>query len=126
MLNSIWNIVSGLSWYTIVLVSMLTNINIVIQNVFLFLLEGKSYTDIVNNFKTHGLDTWDTTAMFILLYSGSVIAPAYLFFFKDSGPKISKFASVYCVKLQKLLVSGDLLHKVHMLDNIIFHSVFLQ
>ena len=116
--------VSGLGWYAIVVVSLLTNINIVIQNVNLVLLEGKSYTDVFKNFKTQGLDTWDTAAMYIMLYCGSVISPAYLFFLKDSGPKISKFASMYSAKLSKLVVSGDL-HKMHMLNNIIFHTVIL-
>ena len=86
----------------------------IIQNVFLFFVEDKSYTDMVDTFKSHGLDTWDIAATFILLYSGSFISPAYLLYLKDSGPKITKFASLYCAKLNKLVVSGGLrnMHKI--------------
>ena len=118
MLNSIWNIVSGLGWYIIVLVSLLAIINVVIQHIFLFLVESKSYTDFIDTFTTLGLDTWDATAMLIMLNSGSLITPAYLFYLKDSGPRISKFASVYSAKLHNLVVSGDL-HKRKM-RNIVF------
>ena len=103
------------------LVSLLAPINIVIQNIFLILVEDKSYTDFVENFKTHGLDTWDTTAMLILLNSGSVISPAYLFYLKDLGPKLTKFASLYCAKLNKLVGSGGL-HNM----NIIQHYLSLR
>ena len=118
--NWIWNIVSGLGWYIIVLVSLFSTINVVVQNVNLLFVENKSYTDFIDGFKTHGLDTWDTAAMLIMLFSGSLISPAYLFFLKDSGPKISKFASVYNAKLHKLVLSGDL-HDMHMLNNIFCH-----
>ena len=74
----------------------------------MFFVEDKSYNDMVANFKTHGMNTWDIAAMLIMLHSGSLITPAYLFYLKDSAPQISMFASTYCAKLRKLVVSGGL------------------
>ena len=78
----------------------------------MFLVADKSYNELIENFKTHGLATWDTAAMFIMLNSGSFIIPAYLLYLKDSGPKLTKFAVLYCSKLSKLVDPGAL-HDIH-------------
>ena len=98
--------VSGLSWYIVVLVSLLAPLNIVVQTIWIY-AEGKSLEILFDNFNTFGLEDWDSFAMFILLYSGSIISPAYLFYLKDSGPQISKFVSLFCTQLNKLIVPGD-------------------
>ena len=78
-----------------------------VQTIWIYFVEGKSLEILFDNLNTHGLEDWDTFAMFILLYSGILISPAYLLCFKDSGPQISKFVSLFCTQLNKLIVPGD-------------------
>ena len=98
--------VSGLGWNIILFVSMLEPINAVVQNVIIFVL-GKSYQDMYDSLKKHGLESWDMSSMFILLYSGTVLSPAYLFCLKDLAPQIAVFVSLYSAKFKKLVVSGN-------------------
>ena len=65
-------------------------------------------TFLVNDvlFKKIGLDNWDMTAVFIWIFSETLVPPLTLHFVNGLRKKLEKFASDFNAKLKNLVSAG--------------------
>ena len=109
---------SGLKLHIVLLVCLLGPVAIAIQNVIMLFVVEKSYQEMYDTFKKNGLESWDTSAMLIMYFSGCLTSPVYLFCLKDLAPKITTFLSLYNDKLKNLILSGGMPIIVHIINTL--------
>ena len=97
--------VTGLQHLIVICFAMI-HIFALLANYIINLANGQSFSQLPKAFKKLGLDSWDTTAVFIWIVSQILLPPLTLYFVKSLRNTLEKFASDYNAKLQNLVSAG--------------------
>ena len=99
------NMVTGLQHLIVICFAMI-HIFALLANYIINLANGQSFSQLPKAFKKLGLDSWDTTAVFIWIVSQILLPPLTLYFVNSLRKTLGKFASEYNAKLQNLVSAG--------------------